>query len=269
VADYVSRRSISVPRVPVLLAMLALSGCGSSSKSSSSSPPATTARSTPASGSTAAQGTSDRAIARTGLLTLADLPAGWTAGPRGHESTPAQIKQEAAACMHVSPALLQEPQPNEVQSPKFKDRAISASVENSVAVGPTEATASAYLRALGEPQAPACLSRAFEKELAISLRREAKALPHGVSIGKLAVGSMPFPAEGTSSVAYRITMPVTLNGVTVASYYIDAVLVQVGRAYMSMTFQASGAPLGSSIEERLAKAAVDRLENALGKSVGA
>jgi hypothetical protein len=254
-----SRRSLSVP---ALLALLVLSGCGSTSKSTPSGPAAAT---TTAGGSSAVQGTDDRAIARAGVLRLSDLPAGWTAGPRGHESTPAQIKNEAAACMHVSPALLAEPQPNEVQSPKFKDRAISASVENSVAVGPTEATASAYLRALGESQAPACLSSAFEKELEKSLSREAKKLPHGVSIGKLAVGTIPFPAEGSAHAAYRITLPITLNGVTVASYYIDAVLVQVGRAYMSMTFQASGAPLSSSIEEGLSKAAVGRLQKALGQ----
>ncbi len=256
------RRSLSVP---ALLALLALSGCGSSSKPTAATP-ATGTGSAPAG---ASQGPSDHAIAASGLLRLSDLPAGWTAGPRKREATPAAIKNEAAACLHVSPALLQEPQPNELQSPKFSDRAVSASVENSVAVGPTEATASAYLRAFGEPQAPGCLSGAFEKELEKSLHREAQQLPHGVSIGKLAFAARPFPAVGTSRVAYRITMPVTLNGVTVASYYIDAVLVQVGRAYMSMSFQASGAPLGSSIEEGLAKAAVGRLESTLGLHVGA
>jgi len=248
---------------------LALSACGSTSTHTSSKAAAKAASgSAPASTSGAAQSAHDRAIAGQGLLRPSDFPSGWTAGPREVESTPSQIKDEAAACLHVSPALLQEPQPNEVKSPKFKDRTTGASVANSVAIGPTEAPASAYLRALKEPQAPACLSSAFQKELTKSLGREAHKLPAGFSIGKLGFQAVSFPAEGTTSTAYRITLPVTDHGVTVASYYLDAILVQVGRAYMSMTFDGSVTPVKSSMEQELAGAAVRRLQSALGLPVG-
>jgi len=243
--------------VAVLLPAVIVAGCGGGSSTQSTSKSTTTSSTTQTS---KAQTTADRAIASQALLRLSDFPAGWTQTPREGGKQP-QLAAEVAACLHVSASLLEETSPTEVESPKFQEAA-GNSVQNSVTVVPTNATAAKYVDVFKEAQAPSCLATAVTKLLAADEQKESGKLPAGSSFGAASVETMSFPTEGDQSVAYRISLPFKTKTLMI-TFYLDAILVQVERAYTSLTFTGVGSPIAAATEESLVKLTVGRLSDAL------
>jgi hypothetical protein len=71
---------------------------------------------------------------------------------------------------------------------------------------------------------------------------------------------MSFPAFGDKSAAFRVTIPVTDNGLTL-SIYIDIVAVQKGRAFAGVDFEATQTPFDSAMEGQLVGVVVGRLDS--------
>ncbi len=192
---------------------------------------------------------------------MSDFPVGWTEAPREGGKQP-QLAAEVAACLHVSASLLQEDNPTEEESPKFRESG-GTPVENSVTVAPTNTAAAEYLQAFKEAQAPSCLTTAVGKLVGKEEQKEGSKLPAGSAFGAASVEPMSFPSEGDESVAYRISLPLKAGSLTI-TFYLDAVLVQVGRADMSLTFTGTGSPVDAGMEEGLVKMTVARLGRAVG-----
>jgi hypothetical protein len=192
--------------IPVV--MFAGCGGGSSAHQSANTPGGTTAASTQQARApqTAAQIAQERAIGSRALLRLSDFPTGWTAGEReGGSSQAAQLRREVAACLHVPVSQLDENDPAEVKSPKFKGPE-SEEIGNTVVVRPTAEAAVSYFSVFDAAQTPACLTSATRTVFARKLK-EAGKVPAAVEVGSPTVERMSFPSFGDQSIAYRISVP--------------------------------------------------------------
>jgi hypothetical protein len=260
------RRGLSIVTA-ICVCGLALAGCGSSAHSQHSAntaagnPSTTTQQGQP---QTAAQLAQERAIGNRALLRLSDLPAGWTAGEReGKSKEGPELRKEVAACLRVTVAQLDENDPAEVESPKFKES--EDSIGNSIIVRPTQEAAVSYFSVFNAPNTASCLTSSVRKVFSKALSRaeHGRKLPAGVEVGSPTVERMSFPPVGEQSVAYRIGIPFSAAGINL-TYTLDAVVVRVGRADASLTFTSTtSSPIATSIEQQLTSLTVRRLNQAL------
>jgi hypothetical protein len=246
----------------LLVAAVALAGCGSSSKTSSHAAASTTPGSTTttAKPQSSAEVARDRALGAAGLLRAADFPSNWVQAERAHKSrSEPHLQQEAAKCLRIPVSQLGEHEPQEVESPKFRGpRGESAS--NSVTVRPSAAAAAKSLVILENPRTPACLAAILGKLLSGELQRHATKTP-GVTIGSPVVERRQFVPVGDQTVAYRITIPIHTAVLKVAAY-LDVIAVRAGRADTSFSFEGTLRPVATGAETQLISAAIGRLQAA-------
>lgn len=196
-------------RLTAPLALLAvaalLGGCGKSN------PSASTARHESV-GSTAARA-SALSLAREVNLTAADVP-GFVASSRkkeGESPHEKQLKAKLQACVHpVTRAPLAE-----ASSPEFQREVglTNESVQSEVTVASSRAAAAKELALARSRRTRACVSR-YIGELVHS-----KTHP-GSTFGSISLVQRIPPAPGADgSFAWRISVPVTAHGITLAIYF--------------------------------------------------
>jgi hypothetical protein len=226
---------------------LALAGCGGSSR-----PPVETAQ----------QLAQSRALGSRALLRLSDFPTGWKAEPK-EKNQPAQpqLLKSVANCLHVSASLLGNSNPATVESPDFSE-ANGASIENSVTFLPSVAVAKERLGVFEQTQTPSCLRMAVTAMVNYKLQHPSKPsekLPAGVTVGATTLARISFPTFGEQLVAFRITLPIMGDGISI-KVYLDGVFLREGRAGASLTFENPGKPVSSALEERLTSLTASRLK---------
>jgi hypothetical protein len=234
--------------IGLVAAVALLAGaCGDDGGSS----PATTA------GRTADQIAADKAAAQAAVLTQSDLPTGWTGRPH-KEVNDAALNAELAGCLNVPLALINRDKPTSVHADDFEDPSGRLEVDNTVGVEVTAAQANALLAIYQKPQMPDCLQKALTTRLEKSLSSTPTSAGGGARVGQVKVATLDFPTVGQSHVAYRVTIPVTVQGQTV-EITIDAVTFVKGRAGTSLTFQGNGQAFPTAMEVELAKVVEGRM----------
>lgn len=99
--------------------------------------------------------------------------------------------------------------------------------------------------------------------LAYELRHPSKptdTVPAGLSFGKSTVAQMSFPPFGNRSIAYRLTLPFSFNGLNIDGYF-DIVVVQQGRVAITLQFFGISSPFDSAMEQRLMTLTLNRVAN--------
>jgi len=122
-------------------------------------------------------------LAKAALLTLADLPSGWTATPyvaNGNPSLDARI----AACMHVDVALTNTDLQPHADSPDFAGPA-SHSVQSGISIFPSPSLPTQWIQLYSTEPARACLATNLGASTHATLRASSLSLP---SIGDGDVG---------------------------------------------------------------------------------
>lgn len=191
-------------------------------------------------------------LAESIVLTLDDMPAGW-------ESTPADddededIQADLADCLGVDDDELDGDNPKAV-SPDFSspnDEEVSATVT----VTPSAEDASRRLEILEGEDALPCYAEAFtdalEKEMATT------DAPDDLEFGDVTFDPLDFPELGDGSVAYRVTVPFSTQGISV-DLYLDLVAVQVGEVGISAQYMSPLTPFDTDEAARLTEIMVDR-----------
>jgi len=229
-----ARRS-EIGAVVVVAALLA--GCSSgsnhgsstptvvASSSSSSSVPSTASTSTTTS-VPAVNPTVDVASAKAAVLTLADLPSGWTAGPHAPNSDPA-LDANIAACLHVGLALTNSDLQPHADSQDFAGPA-GRQVQSGIAVFRSVSLATRWIQLYSTPAARACLATTIGASAHATLQ----------------ASEVSLPAIGDGQAGIRISNP----GITA-----DAVFARRGRAIVFLAVRTpdgvdEGALLSKMIE---------------------
>lgn len=236
----------------VAVSLLTAACASGASSSASSSVPTVTS---PGNANTAA----DKALAEQALLKLSDFPTGWTSKPSSSGGSP-DIYKRFASCLHTSLGLLTGTSPRGASSPDFS-YTNQNSVSNRVGYESSPARVDEAMNVLREPQLPSCLESALNAYITYTIQHPTNpnsTLPSGVSVGNSTVAQMSFPNVGDQSIAYRVTVPVNANGLSI-DIYVDLIAFVKGRAGVEMLFEAVGSPFDSSMEQQLTTLTEGRL----------
>jgi hypothetical protein len=223
-------------RLIVLVASvgLALSACGSSAK-----------KVDPA---------ADLRVAKSAVLTAADIPTGFTATPHtDSDDLPAAAKKSFAECMHVDETLFDDtPGAQKADSPDFK-RGDAAEIDSSVEIDPKKKDIDTGYEQMAESQTPDCLGQLFD-----SAFKSSAASQPGVTFGKVAVTRDSVNGIGDRGFVFSLTIPVTAQRQSL-TFYFDIFLVQRDRAGVTVSVFQTNARFARDAELRLVRTVVDRV----------
>ncbi len=228
-----SRKRIVHMGVCTVLLVAGVAACGSSKKATSNktAPAATT---TTTVGTTTTTINPDQAKATAAVLTLSDLPAGWTSSPNtgSSDNSPGDsaFTTQLASCLGVPVPSLDANGP-QANSDTFSDPNETATVDDQVQVYPTAAAAAADYALFASPKTPGCLTKLFNGPLKAQITG---ALQPGQTVGSLTTAAKPFPQIADHSADIQVTFVITMSGVNVKGF-VDLIVVIKGRSASMLT----------------------------------
>ncbi len=190
----------------------------------------------------------DTATAQTSLLTLAELPEGWTEAPAAETSELAGL---LADCVGVDSLTSLE---TNATSGAFASADGGLVVVQSVGIQPTERDARGVTAQFTNPSVPDCMAEAYTAAGATALNSVADDAEIGeVTATRLAVG-----AAGDATQAVRVTIPVT-SGDATTPVNVDIVVVRAGESLSALTFEGAVEPTAVETIDEITAAAAARL----------
>jgi hypothetical protein len=209
----------------------------------------------PEDGRTEAELADDTAAAEAVLLTVDDLPAGWSAGAPDDEEEDEELQAALAECLGVDPELL-DPDNPQAKTPDFTSPDGGDQVTADVTFTPSAAHAGTAFDILGRDETPRCYAEALQTATAQAV--EDGEMPPGVEFGEPTFEELSFPDLGDESTAFRITIPVAAQG-TEIELYGDVALVRVGRVGIEATFLTELRPFDTEEAAELVQVMIDRV----------
>lgn len=214
-----------------------------------------------------AQETADEAAAHRALLTLADLPEGWTASPADNsddsENDPGL--EQFMTCLGATDTALGGDDGASVDSPDFSSPN-GDSVFNSISFTGSMEEIRAMVKILDSPEMMSCTKDAVATAIAAGLQDSMDsdltvADKPVVSVGTIEVKEVPTPEVGDFVKDLRLTVPMTGPGGTI-TMYADFLFATKGRAPVIVTGMGLGAALATTMTIGLLRTVVDRLSAA-------
>ena len=232
-------------RVPIaVLALLFVLGCSDESTPDVDTAPVETQAAT-----------DDQAIAEAALLTIDDVPTGWTevAAPDESDDVVAARQQVRACYGSGSGGPIDfggaQASTGEFASPDDE------SVAHDVAIG-DEQRAKDLMAGLADDSVAGCLESAFPELLELALADQ------DLQVGEVTVGRLSVAPAGDEVVAYRLDITV-IAGDEPVDVFSDLVVVRVGRGLSALQFQSSLLPFSSTGIDDYVALTTDRLRDAL------
>ncbi len=175
----------------------------------------------------------DTAAADAALLTLADLPAGWTESPA--DEAAAALTARLAECVAVDGDEISAADASAATG-LFVAPEGSASIAQHVGVLATETEARTVVAFTVEPAVPACFEAAYAELGADTLT---SLLADGAQVGTPTATRLQVGSAGDATQAIRVVAPVT-GDPAVTAVTIDTVVVRSGRSLSTVTFTSVG-----------------------------
>ena len=177
------------------------SSSANSANSAASATP-TTARGAAVAAKTVAKGSA-------ALLTLPDLPSGWTAG--GTPAAPTRVTPWSTALARCAgvPARVAALAPTKVNSPDFTSADQVDAVEDSVSVYASAAQARAEYAALASSKTTGCMNRVASAPLQRNMQKEAGST---TTVGVVSFTDLPAAAAALHLTGFTVTIPIAAGG---------------------------------------------------------
>jgi hypothetical protein len=172
----------------------------------------------------------DTAAAEAALLTVADLPEGWTEAP--HEGDASALDARLAECVGVDGDRITAADAT-AQGALFASPEGALSLTQDIGVFATERDARTVVAFTAEPGVPTCFAEAYG-ELAVDVF--AATLAEGAELGAPTATRLQVGSVGDATQAVRVVVPVT-GDPAVVEITIDHVVVRGGRALAGLTFE--------------------------------
>ncbi len=192
----------------------------------------------------------DSTVARRALVTLADLPSGWTqSAGRATTAHGAAWSAPMARCVGVR-APVADAQPTRVTSPNFTSGDKTLAVEDSVWVYKTTAQARAQFAALANQKTPGCMNSLAAAALRATVQSEAGS---NATVGTVSIAALN-PAQFPHDAGFSVSIPLVSGGreLTISSTEVDFV---EGRLSQQITFNGNGAGFPVLLALQVIKAA--------------
>ncbi len=216
-------------------------------------PDTTTADTTPDTTAAPSQDVeADSAAAEAALITLAELPDGWTDGPAAGDAA-GDVAARLAECVGVD--SITSPDASAATG-NFSNPDGSIVLSESVGVQATERDARMVVAGLTSPDVLDCLAGAYLELGAGAL--SAGAVADGAEIGAVVASRLPVGAAGDATQAIRVVVPASVDGVT-ELVTVDHVVARTGRSIAALTFEARGEPTPIETIDEIAATAASRL----------
>jgi hypothetical protein len=246
--------------IVALLSALALSACGSSSSGGgddTDTQPASSAN--PGDfDKTAAQQQAEAAV-----LTLDDLPDGWTSTPADEsDSDDAEVQGRLADCIGVDASIFAESGPDkaEAKSDEFAspNNGATGNFSEDVTVESDERVTKDF-EVVNSEKLTGCLETVFGTFLKEKFVEDPRT--KDAEIGDVSAERSDLPAYGDESVGVEVTVPFSIAG-TDAKVVIDMVFIRVGNAVAQLSFENTFAPFDSATAATIMEKATEKLSQA-------
>ena len=202
---------------------------------------------------TAAERRADEDAARGMLLTADDLP-GWRAGPVNDRGDDAIDQAALAECLGADREDIDADNPS-ATSATFSTNGDRQAVSAEVTFTRSTAATARTLEIYRSDAAPGCFAEAVTN--AFAKQQDEQPSPPGVEFSEPELESLAVGDLGDGAVGFRISGSESAFGER-HDFYVDTVLVRVGRIGITMTFTSEDAPFDSEEAERLTQLVIDR-----------
>ena len=202
----------------------------------------------------------EQAAAESALLVLDDFPAGWTAVEED-ELTEQELEYQRTVteCAGGTSDNLLDLGGPRASSPDFVGPD-DQTVEQSVTIVEPSAAEDFMVR-FAAPGVDTCFRDAVQSFVTENFENPedpSESLPGGVTIDDVTVGPLRLVPVGDELVAYRVTVSMTISGLSVDAF-VDIVAVRSGGSLSGLTFQSLFEPFPVDDVEHYTALAVDRL----------
>lgn len=247
--------------VVALMAASALAACSSSSSGGAAAQPTTGTSSTATTSSfdpVAAQHTAQAAV-----LTLHDLPAGFTSSPSTDSAADdATVNNQLASCLGVPASLFARSGPDkvEVNSDDFDtpNQGASGSVSETVDVETADRLSQEFA-VVNSDKVPGCLQTVYGKFLKQKFAQDPQT--KAAKIGTVTATKSNIPSYGDESAGFELKVPFSIGG-TNAAVYLDIIFVRVGTVSAQVVFENSMQPFDTTTAATITQTATDKLSAA-------
>ena len=248
----------------VVAAVVALAACSDSNDNASDTTPApTTSTSTLPPTTTAA--VDEAELVQSALLTVDDMPTGWTEAPNESDAQDAENAQRISDCSGLDVELIGDGVLGDTKSksPEFSSPDSLASVKQTLGLAPDEATASAAIAAIGDDGLPPCYEEAIRTsfEEAAATTNPAESLPEGMTLTDVSMDRIdPPPATITADdvVWYKATATLDYQGQALP-IYLDLVFTRTGRVLSQIEFDGTTTPFPEALYAPTVTAAHEKI----------
>jgi len=177
----------------------------------------------------AAATTTDKQVARAGVLVQSDFPTGWTTKARA--KTPDSVLDAAAAKIASCKPFIAFSKANKnnprAKSPNFDHE--QANVTNTVSVYASDTKAEASIRTFSDARMPECLQKLFNAVYEKQLEQDKKTAAQVTSV-TTAIAPVADVRIGNEAVAYQGTVDIGLKDGTTQTVGIGFAATRVGKA---------------------------------------
>jgi len=207
----------------------------------------------------AAEVASEEARVDSMLLTLDDFPDSWTTVPAPPEDRLKMDPADLARCVGAedAPAVAELPH---AATPTFVSPGGDAVIAE-VFLAPDDTDPRRMIDLLRDQAAPDCYAELYQAT--VEDLPPGEGFPADVELGTATGVRLPYTPFGNTTVAWRISLPLTVEHENV-NIYIDSVVVRVDRALVTLTFQTQLRPYDRDGSERVTQTLVQRVTDAVG-----
>jgi hypothetical protein len=198
-------------------------------------------------------GPASLAQARKDLLTLSEMPSGWTAVKNPNTDNTVGDTQ-LAHCLGVATSLITEDPPS-VNSKQFQNTEGTLTVADNVTVFPSAKNAATEDAIVNSSKLPQCMTTLASGPLKAKLFGKS---PAGTTLGTPLVSPVAASAFGPGVVGYSLSVPITSHGTTINLTVTQLDVVQ-GRLGHQVTFTGVGAPFSLAVQKQIMTVAARQL----------
>ena len=197
-----------------------------------------------------------RAEAAKLLLTLHDMPKGWTTekGTGGSSSSSFPGASQLASCIGV-PTSLVNSNPPEADSPYYENKSQSLEVQDTVSVFPSAKAAAADFGALANTKTPGCMTTLMNGTFKAQILASAG---KGATVGTISVTKAHLTGFPGGGVGIVMALPITDQGVSINAT-LTAVYYRKGNLGQQIDFNSYGPAFPVSLAKSLTSTALHRL----------
>jgi len=190
------------------------------------------------------------AQAKKDLLTLSNMPKGWTSSKSSNGGGSLPGTPQLASCLGISPGVVNASPPT-ANSPQFSSKNQLQSVSDSVSVYRSAKAAQADFASVADTKTPACLTTVLNGAAKVSLQKEVGA---GATVGTIDVSRTPAADYAPHSANFTMFFPVTDMGVTLNAEVTVVDFVR-GNREQTLTLTSLQSPFPAALSRHLTSVA--------------